>query len=89
MPTIKIEETKEPYMIVKGIRHMMEMITLCDVHWLIACVDESCLCVLPNSCTGYGSSCVDDFLVESDLVFVNDFGVSNNLCVRWWFQRQP
>jgi len=32
MPTIRIEETKEPYMILRGIRHMMEMITLCDVH---------------------------------------------------------
>jgi hypothetical protein len=24
----------------RGTRHRMEMISLCDVHWLLVCVDE-------------------------------------------------
>jgi hypothetical protein len=36
----KRETMEEPYMILRGIRHRIKMISLCDVHWLLVCVDE-------------------------------------------------
>ena len=69
----KGETMRGPCMIFKGTRHMMEMISLCDVHLLVGCIEEFCMMKLKT--------------LKVWLCVLMIFVLAVNH-MSWWFQRQ-